>query len=269
MSPRAGRGRAALLSWVVALAIGVLALQAMRPAPTSLARIRQTGELRVGATGDYDPFSFLDSRGDLRGIDADAAHRLARAIGPNVKVRFVQTSWPTLTADLLADKFDVAMCGVSRNKARGDAGALSRSYLLDAKVALIRAADRDRLGTLAALDQPEVTVLVNPGGTNQQFVTANVRKAKVVVVPDNLSIPGLIAQGKGDVMFTDGVEARLMARRDPRLCVALTEPPLTKVEKVYYLRRGQPELLAAVNAWVEAMQADGSYGRLWAKYVGE
>jgi cyclohexadienyl dehydratase len=114
-----------------------------------------------------------------------------------------------------------------------------------------------------------VTLLVNPGGTNQQFVEAKVRKARVVVVRDNLAIPGMIAEGKGDVMFTDGVEARLSARRDPRLRVALTDPPLAKVEKVYYLPGGQAGLLAAVNAWIGRMRADGSYARLWAKYVGE
>jgi cyclohexadienyl dehydratase len=114
-----------------------------------------------------------------------------------------------------------------------------------------------------------VTVLVNPGGTNQQFVEAKLKYARVVIVRDNLAIPRMIAEGKGDVMFTDGVEARLTARRDPRLCVALTDPPLTRVEKVYYLPRGQTALLEVVNAWIGKMQADGSYASLWTKYVGE
>ena len=79
----------------------------------------------------------------------------------------------------------------------------------------------------------------------------------------------MVAEGKGDVMFTDGIEARVYARRDPRLCVALTDPPLSRVEKVYYLPRGQTRLLEVVNAWIGKTQADGSYARLWARYVGE
>lgn len=112
-------------------------------------------------------------------------------------------------------------------------------------------------------------MLVNPGGTNQQFVQANLQQAKVVVVPDNLAIPGLIAAARGDVMFTDGVEGRVYANRDPRLCVALTDPPLLKVEKVYYLPKAQPAFLDVVNACIGTMRADGSYAQLWAKYVGE
>jgi len=239
------------------------------PTQDSLTRIRQTGVVRVGSTGDYDPFNFVDSRGSFRGIDAEVAPLLARAIGPNVQVRFVKTSWPTMTADLLADRFDIAMSGVSRNTNRSNSGALSRSYLSDAKVALVRVADKDKYRTFADLDRTEVTVLVNPGGTNQQFVQARLKQARIVVVQNNLAIPALVAEGKGDVMFTDGIEAELCAKRDPRLWVALTDPPLMKVEKVYYLPKGQSALLAVVNAWIGTMQADGSYARLRAKYVGE
>jgi cyclohexadienyl dehydratase len=277
-----GRVRWLLLVWAALLGSAVVALQetqrparptvsplATTPTQDSLTRIRQDGVLRVGSTGDYDPFSILDSRGNFRGIDAEAAHLLARTIGPNVRVRFVRTSWPTMTADLLAGRFDIAMSGVSRNANRSNSGALSRTYLLDAKVALIRATDKDKYRTLADLDRTAVTVLVNPGGTNHQFVASRLKQARVVIVPENLGIPGMIAAGKGDVMFTDGIEARLSAKRDPRLCVALTDPPLMQVEKVYYLPRGQTALLAVVNAWIGTMQADGSYARLRAKYVGE
>ena len=93
--------------------------------------------------------------------------------------------------------------------------------------------------------------------------------ARVVVVRDNLAIPGMVAEGRGDVMFTDGAEAKFYSKRDPRLCVALTDPPLSRVEKVYYLPGGQARLLGVVNAWIGKMQADGSYANLWARYVGD
>jgi cyclohexadienyl dehydratase len=260
---------AALVTVQETLRPGLPAPPAAAPSRDLLARIRLTGVLRVGLTGDYDPFSVVNAQGEYRGIDVEAAHLLARAIGPNVQARFVKTSWPTLTADLLGDRFDIAMGGVSRNRSRSSSGALSHTYLLDAKVALIRAADRDRYRTFTDLDCAGVTVLVNPGGTNQQLVEARIKNARVVVVRDNLAIPRMIAEGQGDVMITDGVEARINAKRDPRLCVALTSSPLATIEKVYYLPRSQTALLAVVNAWISKMQADGSYGRLWGKYVGE
>ena len=242
---------------------------AVAPAQDLLAQIRRTGILRVGLTGDYDPFSVADASGSFHGLDVDAAGMLASAIAPNVKVEIVKTSWPTMTADLLAGKFDIAMGGVSRNKPRADAGELSRTYYVDGKVGLIRAADKNRFHGLADFDQPNVTVLVNPGGTNQQFVDANIKQAKIVVVQDNQAIPGMIADGKGDVMFTDGVEAKLKAAHDARLYVASADHPFTHIEKVYFLPKGQTALLEVVNAWIDKMQADGSYAKLWAKYTGK
>jgi len=243
--------------------------QAMAPSQAGdLAQIRQSGVLRVGETGDYDPFTIASPDGTYRGIDADAAHMLARAIGPNVKVEVIKTSWPTLSADLQAGKFDIAMGGISWNAARAQIGELSHPYVSDGKVALIRAADKARFKSLADLDRPDVTVLVNPGGTNSVFVKDTIKNAKVVVVQDNLAIPGMIADGKGDVMFTDGVEARLKAARDHRLYAVDPDHPFTHSEHVYFLPKGQTALLDVVNAWVDKAKSDGTYAKLFAKYIG-
>ena len=233
-----------------------------------LARIRQTGVLRVGETGDYDPFTVAEPNGTYRGVDADAAHMLAKAIGPNVKVEVVKTSWPNLSADLQAGKFDIAMGGISWTSARAQIGELSHPYISDGKVALIRASDKDKYKTLADLDRPDVTVLVNPGGTNSLFVKDTIKNAKVVVVQDNLAIPGMIAEGKGDVMFTDGVEARLKAARDHRLYAVDPDHPFTHSEHVYFMPKGQTALLDFVNAWVDKAKADGTYAKLFDKYIG-
>ena len=118
------------------------------------------------------------------------------------------------------------------------------------------------------LDREGVTVLVNPGWTNQQFVAATIANARVVVVPDNRAIPTMVADGRGDVMFTDGVEARLKAARDRRLYAVDPDHPFTHSEHVYFLPKGQTALLTFVNAWVDKSKADGTYAKLFAKYVG-
>ena len=262
---------AAILTFAAAPAARTLPAyaQATAVAPAGdLAHIRQTGVLRVGETGDYDPFTLADPNGAYRGIDADAAGMLAKAIGPNVKVEVVKTSWPTLSADLQAGKFDIAMGGISWNEARAKIGELSHPYISDGKVALIRATDKAKFKTLADLDRPDVTVLVNPGGTNSVFVKETIKNAKVVVVQDNLAIPGMIAEGKGDVMFTDGVEARLKAARDHRLYAVDPDHPFTHSTHVYFMPKGSTALLDFVNAWIDKSKTDGTYAKLFAKYIG-
>ena len=68
--------------------------------------------LRVGSTGDYKPFTFLNPETkEFEGIDIDMAKSLAKALG--VKLEIVKTSWPTLLPDLVSGKYEMAMGGVS------------------------------------------------------------------------------------------------------------------------------------------------------------
>jgi cyclohexadienyl dehydratase len=232
-----------------------------------LARIKAAGVLRVGTTGDYRPYTYLDPATQAySGMDIDVAQAFAKSLG--VKVVFVATTWPTMSSDLVADKFDIAMGGVSDSAEREAAGALSHPYLTDGKVALVRATDRAKFMTLADIDKPGVRIAVNPGGTNQKFVNANIHVATITVVEKNLSIPDLVASGQADVMITDGVEAALAAKRDPRLVVADPAQPFTKLQKEYFLHKGDPEFEAALDAFIDRALADGTYTKLHQKWIG-
>lgn len=217
-------------------------------------------------TGDYKPFAFLALDGTWSGLDVDVARALAHDLG--VRPAFVQTSWPTMTADLLAGKFDVAMGGVSRDPKRAQAGLLTDAYVRDGKVALVRASEAAKFRTLEAIDVPSTTVVLNPGGTNEAFDRATFHRAKLVVVDKNLAIAPLIADGRYDVMVTDGVEAALDVRADPRLAVADAAHPFTSLEKVYYLPKDAGALAAFIDTWMRAREADGSYARWRTAWIG-
>ena len=61
------------------------------------------------------------------------------------------------------------------------------------------------------------------------------KNAQVSTHERNAEIPGLIAEGKGDVMITETFEARLYAARDPRLYAAFVGAPLTPVNWLGFL----------------------------------
>ena len=63
-------------------------------------RITERGTLLVGTTGDYRPLSYREADGNYWGFGIEVAGKIAERLG--VSVAFVQTSWPTLTADVLA-----------------------------------------------------------------------------------------------------------------------------------------------------------------------
>lgn len=250
-----------MLFTVMFFAASVSDASAAPAADSRLDSILKQGFIRVGTTGDYKPFSYLnpDTR-EFEGHDIDAALKLGEALG--VKVVFVKTTWPTLMADLLADKYDIGMSGITRTFDRQKKAHFSHGYIVFGKSPLIRAADKDRFKSLADIDRPGVKIGVNPGGTNEKFVRANIKNAEIVLHKNNLEIPGLVADGKVDAMITDSIEAIRYARDNERLFAAMLDNTLTKNKFGYMLQRGDAAFAAFVDFWMEEMTLRGDFDKL-------
>jgi cyclohexadienyl dehydratase len=222
--------------------------------------------LRVGTTGDYQPFSALDkTTGAYSGFDVDMARGLAEALG--VRLTFVPTAWPNLAQDLKAGAFDIAMGGVSVTLDRQKIGFFSDPYLRDGKTPIARCADVSRYQTLADIDRREVRVIVNPGGTNERFDRAHLHEAQIVVQPDNTTIFDTLAAGGADVMITDASETRLQQKLHPAaLCAIHPDKPFDFAEKAYWMAP-DPALKAFVDQWLHLTKENGAFEAISAKWL--
>ena len=239
--------------------------QSSQQQPT-VQRIVGRGKLLVATTGDYRPLSYRERNGDYWGFGIEMAERIARHIG--VGVEFVQTSWPTLTADVLAEPqaFDLAIGGITITEARKASMLMSEGYLANGKTILCRAEDAGKYRSLADIDKPEVRVMVNPGGLNQKFANERLTHATIMVYDRNEEIPNQVAEGKADMMITEITEAPWYVQNDPRLAAPLLSQPFTHGEIGVLMRKGQADLLDLVNAVIARMKSDGSLRRLHEKY---
>ncbi len=238
---------------IVAAALIAANLGLAAPARSdTLERVAAVGALRVCTTGDYRPFSFALDDAGYEGIDIDLAGALARSLG--VRARFVRTSWPHLMDDFAAGKCDIAMGGISVTAERARRAWYSTSYLRDGKSAIARCADVGRFATLAGIDQPEVRVIVNPGGTNERFAVGALHAAQIRVYPDNLTIFDEIVRGGADVMITDTSEVLLQHRLHPELCAANPQAPFVTGEKAYLLPTGDEAFRHYVDLWLDELR---------------
>ena len=229
-------------------------------------RITERGTLLVGTTGDYRPLTYKESNGDYWGFGIDLAGKIAERL--DVSVEFIQTSWPTLSADVQADPqiFDLAIGGITITEARKKTMLMSEGYLANGKTILCRSADVGKYQSLADIDKPEVRVMVNPGGLNEQFANENLTHATIIIWPRNEEIPSKIAEGDADVMITEITEAPWYVQNDPRLAAPLLAAPFTHGEIGVLMRKGQDDLLTLVNAVIAQMKADGTLRQLHEKY---
>lgn len=214
--------------------------------------------MRVGTTGDYTPFSLLQPDGAYAGADIDMAHDLAARLG--VAISFVPTVWIDLLDHFLADKFDIAMGGVTVTAARAERAFFSVPTFVDGKRPLARRADRDRFTSLDAIDQPGVRLIANPGSANEAFARANFKRATVIIHHDNASVFDELVAGRADVMITDGLEADHQAQLHPELCAVPVAAPFTRLEKAYMFAQ-DPAMKAYIDAWLAAAFASGQWER--------
>jgi chorismate mutase-like protein len=202
-------------------------------------RIVAAGVLRVGTTGDYPPFAYRRGQGtDYVGLDIELAHDLAESLG--VRIEIVPTTWPTLLADFVADRFDVAAGGVSITLERQRRGLFSSPLLRDGKTPIARC---DSQG--------------NPGGTNERFAREHAAHAQLIVQADNVTIFDRLLAGEADVMVTDATEARLQQHLHPALCALHPDQPFDFSEKALLLPR-DPVFKAYVDQWLHLARERGA-----------
>ncbi|KAA0597831.1 cyclohexadienyl dehydratase [Azospirillum lipoferum] len=279
---RSGRSLAAAIGAVLVCAVTVLsstgavaqiapstaasAPAAAQHAETSrLDAVLSAGTLRVGTTGDYKPFTYLNPQTQkFEGMDIDLAEAMGKALG--VKVEFVKTSWSTLLPDLLADKYDIAVGGVSVTLERQKKALFSAPLMRDGKTPITRCENKDRFQTVADIDKPGVRLIVNPGGTNEKFARANIRTAQIEVHPDNVTIFDQIVAGKADLMITDAVETRLQQKLHPELCAVHPDRPFDFSEKAFLLPR-DIVLKLWVDQWLHQTVATGQYQAVFDRWL--
>lgn len=226
---------------------------------SKLDQIRESGVLRVGTTGDYKPFSYLNNE-VLSGIDIELAGALARSL--NVDLKFVDTTWPTLMKDLAADRFDVGMSGITITDARMEVAMFSLPMHQGGKAAISRDGENEKFDTLAKINQSHVRVIFNPGGTNESFARANFPDATLIENPENITVFSKIVSGDADVMVTDAIETIVQERINPELDAVNPNTPFSHSEKAYLIQNDEI-FKAYLDNWIGGLKTSGTLAEIF------
>jgi cyclohexadienyl dehydratase len=224
---------------------------------------QHTPPLRVGVSADYPPFSFVPEADptDFRGFDVAVAR--AFAADRQRELQFVRFRWPELLADLSADRFDVAMSGITVRPERSIAGIFSVPVMESGAVILVR--EGSSYDDLASLDHPAARIAVNRGGHLERVTRAHFPRATTTAISQNAAVRRALLDGSADAAVTDTLEAPIWREGTEGI---LQLGPFTRDLKAYLVHPDRGELAADLDAWLLARERDGTLAALRARHLG-
>jgi cyclohexadienyl dehydratase len=225
--------------------------------------IVNSGYLKIGVTGDYAPFSYKNPNSNIySGIDHEIGYAIAQTMG----VRFieVETSWSTLMDDFLAKKFTLGISGIAKTIEREKTAFFSKSYCTIGKTPITKIENIKKYDTLEKINNSDVKIVVNKGGTNEIFVKKNLKKAKIHMENTNNYVFDRILDNSVDLMITDSIEADYMELQNPKLKRSMPDTTFGFSE-ISIMMPQDNELKKIINNILEELKKNGKLKNIIAK----
>ena len=236
-------------------------------AENALDEVKNRGELIIGTTGDYRPFSYLDEGNELTGYDVDWAKAIADKMG--VEAKFETGEFSGLIPGLSQGRFDVVMSSVHINDERKKSVDFSDAYAMDGAVAIIKKDEK-------ALDGPEdisgLTVGVNSGSNWEELVQSigGYKEMKTYPGPTE-SISDLLNDRIDVVVMGEAAAGSYILNSPDGDKIEISGEPLNQGESSIIsiaIKKDSPELTEALNEAIQEVKEDGTYDELAQKYFG-
>lgn len=227
-----------------------------------LQKIKDAGEIKIGLEGTYPPFSFVDDSGKLTGFEVEFSEALAKELG--VKVKLQTTPWAGILAALESKRLDAVVNQVTISEERKKKYDFSEPYTISGIQALVLTKKADELNIKKAADLDGKKVGVGLGTNYEQWVKAEVPGAQVKTYDDDPTKFQDLRVGRIDTILIDRLAALEYAKKANDTTV--TSEAFSRQESGIALRKGESELLAAVNKAIEKLRADGTLKKLSEKY---
>ncbi|CAB3767166.1 amino acid ABC transporter substrate-binding protein [Paraburkholderia solisilvae] len=248
------------------LLIGLLQVAAATTAfaADGLAQIKSAGVIKIGTEGTYAPFSFHDASGQLTGFDVEIGREIAKRLG--VKPEFIEGKWDGLIAGLDVNRYDAVINEVAITDARKVKYDFSDPYIVSHPALIVRADNT----SIKSFDDLKGKKSANTLTSNFGKLAA-ARGAEVVPVQGFNESIDLLTSGRVDATVNDSLSFLDFKKHKPdaKVKIAAIDNGADSDHSAVLIRKGNPELKAAIDKALQDMKADGTYAKISDKYFGK
>ncbi|MFO1184642.1 MAG: transporter substrate-binding domain-containing protein [Bauldia sp.] len=224
--------------------------------------------VRFAATDDFPPFSFPGADGRLTGYNVDLARAICRELG--VPCTLEVWRFADIPPALAGGAIDAALAGIAVSADARQRLAFSAAYLRNAGRFVQRNAAPFATVTPTALADKRVAVV--SGSAHEAFLKAAFPNATLRLYPNADDARAALMAGEADLHFGDGLALSFwLGGTASTGCCSFAGGPF--LESRYFgegltiaTARGAGDLQEALNAALEALQANGTLAELYLRY---
>jgi glutamate transport system substrate-binding protein len=233
------------------------------PADTTMGRIQEAGEIKIGVKYDVPPFGFQNPEsGQIEGFDVDLGTAIAEKLG--VEPNFIEAISDNRIPFLQDGTVDLVLSTMTINAERDMEIDFSEPYYI-AEGRILTPAETDITGVDSLGGKRVCTAL---GSTYEETLKEQAPDADLRLVDSYSECLELIQNGAVDAVSTDDVILTGMIIQDDSLQLVEAEP-LTTEPYGAGIKDGDTEFKEFVDGVIQEYKTDGGWAEAYEKWVGQ
>jgi polar amino acid transport system substrate-binding protein len=241
--------------------------EAGAPVPARLQGILESGEIRVGLSGNQPPLNMKDKRGEIVGLEVDLVEALAHSMG--LEVRFVAKPFAELLPALEKGEVDLVISGMTITPERNARVAFAGPYFITGKSVLSKSKTIANVDSTTVLDDPSRTYAALAGSTSEDFVKDVLPRAKLVTTPDYDTAVKMVIDDQVDALVADYQICVLSVWRHREAGLSAMMTPFTVEPLGIALPADAPLLVNLVENYLDTLEYTGLLTRFKAKWLSD
>lgn len=226
----------------------------------------EDGKLTVCSDIPYAPFEFEEG-GELKGVDVDLMKAVADKLG--LEAEFRDTDFDGIFAALAAGNCDVIASSVSITDEREEENDFTEGYFEINQSMLVRKGEESTLKDFASLKGKTIGVQSETTGAEFAMEEAEKVDAEVKEFTGADELFTALKAKQVDAVVQDFPINAYHAENTGETVVSATFEADEPEQYGFVVKKGNADLLEAIDKALEEMKDDGSYGEILDAYLGD
>ena len=224
------------------------------------------GKLTMSTNATFPPYEMLADDGSFEGIDVEVAGAIAEKLGLELQIDDMSFDAALLAVQGDSPKADIVMAGVTVTEDRQLVMNFSDSYATGIQVVIVK--EGSDIKSIGDLEGKKIGTQMGTTGyiyCSDTPENGGYGEENVIAYDSGITAVQALVNGQVDCVVIDNEPAQAYVKANAGLSILDTE--FTNEDYAIGMNKGNACLLAAVNAAMAELKADGTFQKIVEKYI--